>query len=255
MSHATIINRNGVFSVKIEVWSDFVCPFCYIGKRRLEFALGQFPHKDNVSVEYKSYELAPDAETYSGKGIHQVMADKFGMSLEKAKSSNEELGKQAAELELTYNFDFMKPTNTFDAHRVAKYATEHGKGKDLTERLLKAYFTDSELISDHTTLVRLANEIGLNGNEVSELLKVDDYALHVRADEEQARQIGVQGVPFFVFNEKYAVSGAQPTETFTEVLEKVWQEENEKPVLQTINPKPSKTTYCTDEGCEVQEDE
>ncbi|SFB05251.1 Predicted dithiol-disulfide isomerase, DsbA family [Lentibacillus halodurans] len=241
--------------MKIDVWSDFVCPFCYIGKRRLELALDEFSNRDDVEVEYKSYELDPDAEMNPGKNIHELLAGKYGMSVEKAIDSNEDLGRQAAELGLTYNFDAMQHTNTFDAHRTAKYASEIGKGKEMTERLMHAYFTESELISDHTTLIRLANEVGLDEDEVTALLKVDDYAIHVRADEEQARQLGVQGVPFFVFNDKYAVSGAQPQEVFTEVLEKVWEEENEKPELQSLTPKKSKTTYCTDEGCEVVEDD
>ncbi|GAQ16596.1 redox-active disulfide protein 1 [Oceanobacillus picturae] len=238
--------------MQIEIWSDFVCPFCYIGKRRLEKALEAFPHKGEVSVIYKSYELDPNAEVNPDKTIHELLAGKYNMPVERAKQMNEDMGKQAKELGLQYNFDEMKHTNTFDAHRVAKYAAEQGKGKEMTERLLYAYFTESKLISDHTTLIDLASEIGLDQDEVTTLLKVDDYAIHVRADEEQARQIGVEGVPFFVFNEKYAVSGAQPPEVFTEVLETVWQEEKEKPVLTSLNPKQSKTTYCTDEGCETE---
>ncbi|QKY71141.1 DsbA family oxidoreductase [Lentibacillus sp. CBA3610] len=241
--------------MNIEVWSDFVCPFCYIGKRRLESALEQFQHSDDIELAYKSYELDPEAEVNPGQNMHEYLAAKKGMSYEQAKSMNESLGEQAAEVGLTYHFDSMQHTNTFDAHRVAKYAAEKGKGKEMTERLLKAYFTDSELISDHATLIKLAGEVGLDEDDVTALLKVDDYAIHVRADEEQARQLGVQGVPFFVFNEKYAVSGAQPQEVFTEVLQKVWDEENEKPVLQSLDPKKSKTTYCTDEGCETVEDD
>ncbi|WP_099156556.1 DsbA family oxidoreductase [Virgibacillus ndiopensis] len=236
--------------MKIEIWSDFVCPFCYIGKRRLEKALDQFSQKENVSLEYKSYQLDPTAEKNPGKTIHELLAGKYGISVEKAESMNEDLGKQAAELDLVYNFDTMQHTNTFDAHRVAKYAETKGLGKEITERLLKAYFTDSKLISDHTTLVELAGEVGLDQAKVASLLQVNKYASKVRDDEEQARQIGVQGVPFFVFNEKYAVSGAQPVEVFIEVLEKVWEEENDRPVLQSLNPKKSKTTYCTGEGCE-----
>ncbi|GAB4075095.1 DsbA family oxidoreductase [Barrientosiimonas marina] len=241
--------------MKIDVWSDFVCPFCYIGKRHLDFALEQFPYRENVEVAYKSYELEPNAELNAGDNIHERLAATKGMSFEQAKSMNEQVGKQAAEAGLTYHFDTMKPTNTFDAHRVAKYAAEKGKGKDMTERLLKAYFTESELISDYKTLIRLAGEAGLDKDEVSALLEKDDYAIHVRADEEQARQLGAEGVPFFVFNEKYAVSGAQPQKVFADVLEQVWEEEQEKPGLQSLNPKKSKTTYCTDEGCEIVEDD
>ncbi|GAB3046012.1 DsbA family oxidoreductase [Virgibacillus ainsalahensis] len=238
--------------MKIEVWSDFVCPFCYMGKRRLENALENFTHKADVTLEYKSYELDPDAEAKAGQNIYEYFANKKGMSIEQAKDMNEQVGKQAAELGLTYKFDTMQHTNTFDAHRVAKYAEEQGKGQEMTERLLHAYFTESKLISDYATLIELAEEVGLDGDAVTALLKANGYVNHVRADEEQARQIGVQGVPFFVFNEKYAVSGAQPEDVFTEVFEKVWQEENEKPVLQSLNTKKSETTYCTDEGCETE---
>ncbi|HLS09070.1 DsbA family oxidoreductase [Lentibacillus sp.] len=241
--------------MKIDVWSDFVCPFCYIGKRRLEGALEQFAHRNNVEISYKSYELDPNAEENPDQNIHEYLANQKGMSFEQAKSMNESLGEQAAEVGLTYNFDTMQHTNTFDAHRVAKYAAVKGKGKEMTERLLKAYFTDSELISDHKTLVKLSGEVGLDKDDVTALLKADDYAGDVRADEKEAEQLGVQGVPFFVFNDKYAVSGAQPQEAFSEVLEKVWEEENEKPVLQSLNPKKSKTTYCTDEGCEIVEED
>jgi predicted DsbA family dithiol-disulfide isomerase len=242
-----------VYVLKIEIWSDFVCPFCYIGKRRLENALTDFKHNKEVELEYKSYELDPNAKQQPGKSFHELLAGKYNMTVEKAKSMNEDLAKQAEEVGLTYHFDKMQHTNTFDAHRVAKFAAEQGKGKEMTERLLQAYFTEGKLISDHVTLIDLAKEVGLQEEAVTELLKVDDYAIHVRADEERARQIGVQGVPFFVFNEKYAVSGAQPASVFAEVLEKVWLEENQGPTLQSLNPTKSKTTYCTDEGCETEE--
>lgn len=240
--------------MKIEVWSDFVCPFCYMGKRRLEKAIEQFPHKNEVTIEYKSYELDPNAEKKPGQSIHELMAKKMGATVEKAKTMNDNMAKQAAELGLTYNFDKMQHTNTLDAHRVAKYAEKNGKGKEMTERLLKAYFTDSKHIGEHETLKEIAGEAGLDKTAVNTLLESGDYLQQVRADEEEARQIGVQGVPFFVFNEKYAVSGAQPIEAFTEVLEKVWEEESEKPALKSLNPKKSKTTYCTDDGCcEIEE--
>lgn len=237
--------------MKVEIWSDFICPFCYIGKRRMESALENFSHKDSVTIEYKSYELDPNAEKKPEMKMHELLAKKYDMSVEKAQKMNEDMGNQAAEVGLVYNFDNMQHTNTFDAHRVAKYAADHDKGKEMTESLLHAYFTESKLISDHPTLVALATEVGLDKTGVVDLLKTDAYVKHVRGDEEQAREIGVQGVPFFVFNEKYAVSGAQPPEVFSEVLEKVWDEENEKPTLKSLNPKKSKTTYCTDEGCET----
>src|SRR5699024_7014304 len=149
--------------MKIDIWSDFVCPFCYIGKRRFEAALEQFAHKEDVQVEYKSYELEPSAKKNPDKNIHELLADKYGMSVEEAKAKNDNIGKQAAEEGLDYHFDVMQHTNTFDAHRVAKYAHDSGKGKEVTERLLKAYFTDAKHIGDHETLITLAEEAGLDG--------------------------------------------------------------------------------------------
>lgn len=246
--------KRGVSGMKIEIWSDFVCPFCYIGKRKLERALEQFSHRDEITVEYKSYELDPKATSNPGKSIHEIMAQKMGSTVEKAKSMNDSLANQAAKVGLTYKFDSMTHANTLDAHRLAKYAAKKGKGKEMTERLLKAYFTDSKHIGDLETLKELAEEVGLDSSAVNTLLQTDDYRAQVRADEEEAKQIGVEGVPFFVFGEKYAVSGAQPTEAFTEVLEKVWEEQQAKPTLQSLNPKKSKTMYCTDDGCwEVEE--
>lgn len=237
--------------MKIQIWSDFVCPFCYIGKRRLEKALTHFPEDGTILLEYKSYELAADASKYTGKNMHEVLAEKYNMSLAQAQEMNANVGKQAAEEGLAYQFDTMKPTNTFDAHRLAKYAASKGKGAEMTERLLKAYFTDSLLISDATVLGELAEEIGLQAKEAIALLQSNDFASHVRADEQHARQIGVQGVPFFVFNDKYAVSGAQPVETFIQVIDKVRKEEQEKPILQSFTSDAAETGYCTGDSCGV----
>lgn len=240
--------------MKVEIWSDFMCPFCYIGKRRFEAALEQFEHQKDVQIAYKSYELDPSAKKSTDKNIHELLAKKQDVCVEKAKAMNEDIGRQAAEAGLTYNFDGMQYTNTFDAHRVAKYGQAHGKGNEVTERFLKAYFTEERNLSDHDTLVALAEDAGLDAKAVAAMLPENDYASHVRADERLARQIGVQGVPFFVFNEKYAVSGAQPVEVFTDVLEKVWREENKNPVLQILDQGDKNTAYCTDDGCTISAD-
>ncbi|MFS0674788.1 DsbA family protein [Ornithinibacillus sp. 179-J 7C1 HS] len=239
--------------MKIEIWSDFVCPFCYIGKRRLELALNEFAHREQVQIEYRSYELDPEAVANPNQSVHEYLANRKGMSVEKAREQNANVAKQAETVGLTYNFDTMQHTNTFDAHRVAKYAATKNLGKEITEKLLQAYFTDSELISDHDTLKRLATDVGLDGEEVEDLLETNRFAKRVREDEDLATQIGVGGVPFFVFNEKYAISGAQPKEVFQEVLEKVWEEESKKPMLKNLNPEGSKTSYCTGDDCEVDE--
>ncbi|MEB6549862.1 DsbA family oxidoreductase [Heyndrickxia sporothermodurans] len=240
--------------MKIEIWSDFVCPFCYIGKRRLEMALEQFPERDQVEIAYRSYELDPNASKNNKLNIHEALAKKYGMSIEQAKEANENIGEQAAEIGLTYKFDSMIPTNTFDAHRLAKFAAEKSFGAAMTERLLKAYFTDSKKISDLNTLADLAEEIGLNREETIEMLNGSKYSDAVRDDEDEAKQIGITGVPFFVLNQKYAISGAQPVEAFVNALNMVWEEEQGKTPLKMISPNKAKSEYCTDEGCFVSED-
>ncbi|RBW69185.1 DsbA family oxidoreductase [Bacillus taeanensis] len=237
--------------MKIEVWSDFVCPFCYIGKRRLEEALAQFPHRDRVDIVFKSFELDPNASKNTTLSVHEHLASKYGTTVEQAKKMSENVAEQAASVGLDFKFDTMIHTNTFDAHRLAKFAEEKGKDAALTERLLKAYFTDSKHIGDHETLKELAIEAELDGEEAEGILKGSDYEEAVRADEAAARQIGVQGVPFFVLNGKYAISGAQPAEVFKSALQQVWEEENRKSPLQPIAEGNAENAFCTDEGCEA----
>lgn len=238
--------------MKIEVWSDFVCPFCYIGKRRLEMALDQFPNKDQVDIEYKSFELDPSASKYSGKSIYTALAAKFGTSEEQVKEMNKGLIAQAADIGLTYNYDDMKPTNTFDGHRLAKYAKTLGKEKDITEKLLHAYFTESKNIGDFDTLADIAEAAGLERNETLKVLNDETaFADEVRQDEAFAQQVGVTGVPFFVINEKYAITGAQPLEAFKGALDKVWEEEKPKPTFQNISFGDSSGMVCTDDSCVI----
>lgn len=238
--------------MKIEVWSDFVCPFCYIGKRRLEEALGQFAHKDQVEVEYKSFELDPDAAKDTDKSIHELLASKYGMSVEEAKQTNEGVGQQAASVGLTYNFDTMKSTNTFDAHRLAKFAKTKGKEAEVTEKLLYAYFTESKHIGHHETLAEIAESVGLDRQEALDVLADHTaYEADVRNDQSIARQYGISGVPYFVINQKYAISGAQPTEAFTGALEQIWQEESAAPKLQDLSASGADDASCADGSCAV----
>ncbi len=237
--------------MKIEVWSDFVCPFCYIGKRRLEEAIATFPGKDQVEVEFKSFELDPNAKLYSGTGINEALAKKYGMSIEEAKRANEGIGSQAKGVGLEFNFDDMKPTNTLDAHRLAKFAATVGKEKEMTEKLLASYFTESKLISDHDVLVEIAQSVGLEREETLAVLNdATKFANDVRIDEALAQQMGVTGVPFFVINQKYSISGAQPTETFKRALQQVWEEEGNAPKLQDLSG-GNVAAACTDDNCDI----
>jgi predicted DsbA family dithiol-disulfide isomerase len=207
--------------MKIEIWSDYVCPFCYIGKRRLESALEQFASQNEVVIEYKSFELNPQASIYAGKNMHQMLSEKHGMSIEQAKKAHAELEQQAALMGLVYNIDQVKPTNTFDAHRLSQYAKSVGKDKELAEKLFYSYYTDAKLISDHDTLADIAESVGMNRDESMAVLHdPDKYANEVRSDEATAKQLGITGAPFFVIDRKYAISGAQPTEVFINALTK-----------------------------------
>ncbi|RRJ65518.1 DsbA family oxidoreductase [Paenibacillus oralis] len=211
--------------MQIEVWSDFGCPFCYIGKRRLEKALEAFEHKDEVQVVYRSFELDPEAPKDTESSIHELLAVKYGLSLLQAKESNQNVAAQAKAEGLDYHFDTVIPTNTFDAHRLSHFAGEKGKAKEMTERLYRAYFTDSLHIGDRETLIRLAEEAGLDGREAGEVLDQNRYADQVREDEREARQLGIRGVPFVVLRGKYAVSGAQPLEIFQGALQRAWEDQ------------------------------
>ncbi|GBK61407.1 DsbA family oxidoreductase [Paenibacillus macerans] len=211
--------------MKIEVWSDFSCPFCYIGKRRLEKALEAFEHREEVQVVYRSFELDPEAPKDAELSIHELLAVKYGLSLLQAKESNQNVAAQAKAEGLDYHFDTAIPTNTFDAHRLSHYAGEKGKAKEMTERLYRAYFTDSLHIGDRDTLVRLAEEAGLDGREAGEVLDQNRYADQVLGDEREARQLGIRGVPFVVLRGKYAVSGAQPLEIFQGALLRAWEDQ------------------------------
>ncbi|WP_216829621.1 DsbA family oxidoreductase [Alkalihalobacterium elongatum] len=237
--------------MKIEIWSDYVCPFCYIGKRRLESALEKFPQRDTVEVKFKSFELDPHASRDTDESMYEILSKKYGMSLDEAKKMTESVVEQAKTVGLDFNFDKMIRTNTLDAHRLAKFAEEKGKDKEIAEHLLKAYFTDAKHIGDHSTLTEIAVNAGLEQKDVQDVLNGNAYEEKVRIDEAKAKNIGVQGVPFFVINDKYAISGAQPTETFLNALQKVWEEEYENSPLKPLNNTTNdKDPMCTDDRCD-----
>ncbi|WP_058308037.1 DsbA family oxidoreductase [Gracilibacillus massiliensis] len=232
--------------MQIEIWSDFVCPFCYIGKQRLEQALERFPEKLDVSIQYKSFELDPNAPKYSGKNIHEALAAKYNMSLEQAKQANQQIAEQAKSVGLEFVFDTMKPSNTFHAHRISKYAATINREAEYVNTMLYHYFTLSKDLSDPNTLRAITNDIGFDLDQVNKILEDDSlYADQVRSDQEEANKLGITGVPFFVINKKYAISGAQPIETFMQAIEKVVEEENQE--LESLNIKQG--SFCDGDNC------
>jgi len=221
--------------MKIEIWSDVMCPFCYIGKRRFEEALQNFKHKDDVEVEWKSFQLNPDLETDPNLNITQYLADVKGWTLDYAQQLNNQVTEMAAGVGLTYNFDKAVVANSFDAHRFAHLAKKHGLGDDAEEALFRAYFTEGKNIADHATLTELGIEMGLDETEVKQILESDTYAGEVKHDIAEAGYLGIRGVPFFVMNGKYGVSGAQMVPVFVETLEKSYSEwRQEKSLINII---------------------
>jgi predicted DsbA family dithiol-disulfide isomerase len=212
--------------MKVEIWSDMVCPFCYIGKKHFEEALRQFSHKDEVEVVWKSFELNPDAKRDYESGFYTMLAGKFNTTPDKAKTMNQRVIKMASDAGLTFNMDNAIPTNSFDAHRLVHLAAKHGLQDKAEDKIFSAYFTEAKHIGNKETLKNIAVDIGLNAEETDKTLSSEEYSYEVRTDEDEAHELGVSGVPFFIFNRKYAVSGAQPVELFSEVLQEVWDEEH-----------------------------
>ena len=229
--------------MKIEIWSDVMCPFCYIGKRHLEEALADFPQKDEVEIVWKSFQLNPDMPESSEENVYEYLAKAKGISLEQSKQMHERVEEMAANAGLDYNFDIAKVANSFKAHRVLQLAKRKNLGNELKEALLEAYFIKGRNTSDYNTLVELATSVGITEAEVELALNEEQFANYVNEDIDEARQIRVQGVPFFVFDRKYAVSGAQPVEHFKATLEKVQAEGSS-----FINTSPEQGDSCDVDG-------
>jgi len=210
--------------MKVEIWSDVMCPFCYIGKRKFESALSQFPHKDEVQVIWKSFQLAPEIKTRIDKNIHQFLSEHKGISIEQAKGMNDRVQQLARQVGLTYNFERSVVANSFNAHRFTHFSKQYNRQNEAEEILFRSYFTDGKNIDDYQTLIELGKEIGLDTEALQTALENGSYADNVRADIDEARQVGVRGVPFFVFNRKYAISGAQEINAFLTVLQKSYDE-------------------------------
>lgn len=210
--------------MKVEIWSDYACPFCYIGKRNFEGALDKFKGKDDVEISYSSFQLNPYTRKTENADINSIIAKKYGITYEKSKEMNDGIVAKAKEVGLNYNFENLIPNNTADAHRLAKYAKSIDKEDVIVERLLKAYFVDSLDIGDINVLGDISLDVGINKIDVISMLEGNSYKDDVKAEREKAADLGVTSVPFFVFNNKYAVSGAQPSKVFLDLLEKVYSE-------------------------------
>lgn len=207
----------------IEVWTDVVCPFCYIGKRELASALEDFAYADEVEVVFKSFELDPSAASEGEDGTEHMMR-KYSLSSAQVAAQNEQLAARAAEVGLTFNWRQAKSANTLDAHRLIKLAGTQGLADQATDLLMKAYFTDGLVVSDRDVLMAIGTQLGLDTDRVRQLLEGVEFAEEAHTDQAEAVRYGITGVPFFLFEGQWAVSGAQPAEFFLEALEQVWAE-------------------------------
>jgi predicted DsbA family dithiol-disulfide isomerase len=208
--------------MELEIWSDIACPWCYIGKRRLEAALENFEHTDDVTITWRSFELDPNAPAERPGELAGHLASKYRMAIEQARQSQEAITATAASEGLDFRLDVARSGNTFDGHRLVHLAAEHGLQAAMKERLMRGYFSEGQLISDPETLVALGIEIGLPESEIRELLAGERFADEVRADEQTAAGLGVSGVPTFIVDRKVGVTGAQPPELILEMLRQGW---------------------------------
>lgn len=209
--------------MKIDIWSDFACPFCYIGKRNLESALKEFDSQDVVELVFHSYQLDPNAK--KGGQINPVdeLAKKYGTSRERAQEMIDRVVNMAKDVGLNYNYDKLISTNTLDAHRLSHYAKKENKDRELVEELFKAHFIEGLDIGDLEVLAELGARVELDREEIKSILKSEEYYYEVDLDKYTASQYQIRSVPFFIFNNRYAVSGAQPVEAFLETLTKASQ--------------------------------
>ncbi len=233
--------------MRIDIWSDVVCPWCYIGKRRFETALERFPHRDEIDVTWRSFELDPSAPPSPDRPGSYVehLAAKYGTTAERARAMIDGVTSAAAGEGLEFRFDIARRGNTFDAHRLLHLALDKGAQDHLKERLDRATFTEGLPVSDHEALTVVAAEVGLDKVEVEDVLTSERYASAVRADEAQAAALGISAVPFFVVDGRYGVAGAQPSEVMLDVLDRAWRERSPLTMVADSAPRAA----CEDDSC------
>lgn len=239
-------NIKSINKMKVEIWSDVVCPFCYIGKRNYEAALAQFANKNDIEIEWKSFQLDPSAPKGESIGQVEYLSQRKGLSKEQTSQMLTQVTQMAKQVGLEYHLDKANIINTFELHRIIQLAKEKGLGDKAEETFFKTYFTETKNLNDAAVVLSVAKEIGLTEEEVNKALTDKTYEDKVNTDIREAGQIGVSGVPFFVFNRKYAVSGAQPAEAFLQTLEKSfteWRSDNPKIELEVLEG-----PACTPDG-------
>ena len=238
--------------MKVEIWSDVMCPFCYIGKRHFEKAIASLPFKNEIEIEWKSFQLNPEYHNTNNEDLYSYLARAKGMSVDQAKQMTSQVEEMAANVGLDFNFATNIPANSFDAHRFLHFAKSKGLQDEAEEALFSAHFMGAKDIAKHETLISIAEQLGLDATETFTVLQGDDFAESVQYDVYESQQLGVRGVPYFVFDRNYALSGAQPIPAFEQAIVQSyteWQSTQTKTQLKSLNK--SDDSVCDENGCEV----
>jgi predicted DsbA family dithiol-disulfide isomerase len=238
--------------MKVEIWSDVMCPFCYIGKRHLEKALAVLPFKNEIEVEWKSYQLNPEYHNTTNENLYDYLGRAKGISVQQAKQLTTNVVEMAKNAGLELDFDKSIPANSFDAHRLIHFAKSKGLQDEAEEALFHSHFNEGKDIGKVDVLVSIAEGIGLNKNEVEGVLQTDEFTEQVRYDIYESQQFGVRGVPYFILDRKYALSGAQPIEAFEAALEQSYKEwKKAQSASQVSNLDTRDAAACGDDGCAI----
>jgi len=238
--------------MKVEIWSDVMCPFCYIGKRHFEQAIEKLPFKNEIEVDWKSYQLNPEYHNTNNETVYEYLSRSKGMPIEQAKQMTKQVVDMAENAGLKIDFDKNIPANTFNAHRLIHLASKHNLQDLAEEKLFEAHFVKSRNIGETSVLVDVAVEIGLDKAEAEEVLNSDQFAEAVRYDVYESQNLGIRGVPYFVTDRKYGVSGAQPVQAFTDALTqsfREWKEAQPKTTITSLNKNDD--AICDENGCEI----
>jgi predicted DsbA family dithiol-disulfide isomerase len=233
----------GVPKLQVDIWSDIACPWCHVGKRRLEAALARFPHRDQVEVIWRAFELDPDCPRERDPAVPYAerLGQKYGRSTAQGEQMIAQMTQIAKEDGLDFHFELIRPGNTFDAHRLLHLAHDRGVQDAVKERLLRGYLSEGAPIGDPETLVRLATEAGVDADEARAVLAGDAYTAAVRDEEQEAAELGISGVPFFVIGGKYGISGAQRSDLLLSALQQAWAEQELAPLEEGL--------ACGPDGC------
>lgn len=234
--------------MKIEIFSDFTCPFCYIGKRELEYAIETAGYAGQIEIEYKTYQIGEDTPKANAPSFYEGMAAKYDSSLEEVKGMTNGIAMRANEVGLHYDFDIMKTAHTEKAHRIAKWTKQFGKEAAYTEALMSGYFTAGTDLNDDAVLLEVIADLGLDIESAKSVLTSNDFIEELDKDRYDAQQIGVQSVPFFVFENRYGIKGAEPNEVFVRTLHQAAEVAGIKPTLKMVGDGEA---VCVDGECKL----